>query len=59
MRLQAEENEVNDDKSLNEILSCEISNMIVRHSEVLTAVTSVLRRGIISLILWILLQPKE
>ena len=43
MRLRSEENEVNDDKSLNAILSCEISNMIVRHSKVFTAVTSVFK----------------
>ena len=43
MRLRSEENEVNDDKSLTAILSCEISNMIVRHSKVFTAVTSVFK----------------
>ena len=35
VRLRSEENEVNDDKPLKSILSCEISNMIVRHSKVL------------------------
>ena len=33
--LRSEENEVSNDKSLNAILSCKISNMIVRHSKVL------------------------
>ena len=35
VRLRSEENEVNDDKPLKSILSCKISNMIVRHSKVL------------------------